>query len=331
MKIKTVSGILFSSLIVLSCADKSALLSKGEERVEPVPADVTTTAKRISGSRVSMWLPEGMHRPSRALTLVLDNPPLIVNWAEITTHGKVAIESGVLEGIKKGWKISESEDIKRGGATGFVGTGPGAIDGFTRRMIGLAAGESAAGIAVDFITESAEQAERIIDSAELAQNAELDPLAMYGIEIGDLAGFEVQEMANLIMLREIGARPPLRPGAPGLSIFFHPLSKQDMSAKERDRMLGGALRGALSVFNPDFDRFQSAKIEIDGKQGQLVSGPGKRNGTVLTLFGFMVPDEGSGMIGFGSADQGVAEDVLPRFERILKSLRFDDRVLGPIK
>lgn len=282
--------------------------------------------KRLNGSRVSLWLPEGMYRPTRLMALRLDDPSLIVVLTEGTAGGPEGAR-GFLAGMQESASLVSSTQLERGEAKGFVGEAPSNVEGMTRKMMGLTAGTATAGVVVQYAPEGQVLAERILGSVQLDGGAKLDPLALSGIKVGELAGFEVHPgISQPITFFEAGVTPPLAPEAAAIALMVLPYPKAEVSDEDLGQMLGSV----LGNLNPKMDKLKPAELQVDGKPTFAFVAPGERDGAAIVVLAFITRYEDSALAGFAHVGAAKADTVLPRIQQLVKSIQLDPATVGPL-
>lgn len=309
------------ALVWCGCSGAPAPAAKSS----PVAAP-QAQGQRLNGSRLSLWLPEGMYRPTRLMALRLDDPMLIVVVTEGTANGPEGAR-GFLVGMQESAKLLSSSPLERGQAKGFLGEAPSNIEGMTRRMMGLVAGNATAGVVVQYVPEGQALAERILGSVQLDGAAKLDPLALSGVKVGDLAGFEVHPaISQPITFFEAGVKPPLAPDAAALALMVLPYPKADVSDDELGQMLGST----LGNLNPKMDQLKPIELQIDGKPTFAFSAPGERDGAAIVVFAFITRYQDSALAGFAHVGAAKADAVLPRMQQLARSIQLDPGTVGPL-
>jgi hypothetical protein len=290
----------------------------------PNGAAAPLESKVLKGSRLSMWLPDGMYRGTRLLALRLDEPLVVVALAEFTGADEAAAEQ-LLAGMREGAELPQAEETTRGGARGFIGAAPG-INGMTKQILGLKAGKAGALVVVQYQPSGEDIAKHILDSVRVDERAEMDPLLLAGITLGDRAGLEVATtMSQPIILSEKGARPPLSSTALRFALMTAPYPKADVSDEELGQMLGGA----IADLKPDTSRAKGSEFQLDGRPAFYLIAPGEADGKPVAIYGFVARGKDSALVGFGHVGVASADKDLPRLERLVQSLKLDDGILGP--
>ena len=290
----------------------------------PDGSAVAAGPKVLKGSRLSMWLPDGMYRGTRLLALRLDEPLLVVALAEFTGEDEAG-GAQLLAGMREGAELPQAEETTRGDARGFIGAAPG-INGMTKQILGLKSGKTGALLVVQYQAGAEALAKRILDSVRVDEHAQLDPLQLAGISLGDFAGLEVMPtLSQPILLVEKGARPPLSSKALRFTLVNMPYPKADVSDEELGQMLGGA----IGDLKPDTERAKGSEFQLDGRPAFFMIAPGASDGEPVAIYGFIARGQDTALVGFGHVGVASAEKDLPRIERLVQSLKFDDSVLGP--
>lgn len=290
----------------------------------PDGAATAATAKVLKGSRLSMWLPDGMYRGSRLLALRLDEPLVVVALAEFTGDDEAG-GAQILAGMREGAELPRAEEATRGEARGFIGAAPG-INGMTKQILGLKSGKTGALVVVQYQAGGEAIAKRILDSVRVDEQAPMDPLQLSGYSLGDLAGLEVKTtMSQPIVLVEKGSRPPLSPTALSFALVTMPYAQADVSEEELGKMLGRA----IADLKPDTERAKGSEFQLDGRPAFYMIAPGEKDGQKVAIYGFIARGQDTALVGFGHVGLDSAEKDLPRLEGLVQSIKFDDSVLGP--
>jgi len=277
------------------------------------------------GSRVSLWAPKAMRRPTRLQYLRQDDPLIVVAVAELTARDPAETKS-MLAGAARGAAVSDEKPVKRGNAQGFSGQAAPDITGLSRRVVALADGPAVTVVIVQYQAAAASVADKISESVTLDGSQSLDPLALNGIKIGDDAGFSVSDAASHpVTFFEKGKPTPLRPGEPLFELLSVPYPKPDTS----DRELGALLGVTLGHYAPDMSKANLNSFEISHGPAFVMSVPGKADGVAVGLYAFIVRRPDTAFIGFGHVRPLAMKDVAPRFERLVKSIELDDSVFSP--
>lgn len=290
----------------------------------PAGVEATASSKVLKGSRLSMWLPDGMYRGSRLLALRLDEPLVVVALAEFTGQDEAG-GAQILAGMREGAELPQAEEAQRGEARGFIGAAPG-INGMTKQILGLKSGKTGALIVVQYQAGGEAIAKRILDSVRVDEQAPMDPLQLAGIAVGDLAGLEVTTtMSQPIVLAEKGARPPIAAKALRFALITMPYAQAEVSDEELGQMLGRA----IGDLKPDTERAKGSEFKLDGRPAFFMIAPGESDGEKVAIYGFVARGQDTALVGFGHVGVANAEKDLPRLERLVQSIKFDDSVLGP--
>src|SRR5258705_4395789 len=125
-------GLLFGCF---ACSPKAAAPPQATADAVAVESGKT----RLSGSRVSLWTPKEMRRPSRLAYLRMDEPLVVLAITELTGRDAAATKL-MLDGAKDGAKLSDEKPVTHGAASGFIGHGTSDETGLRRQILGLAAG-----------------------------------------------------------------------------------------------------------------------------------------------------------------------------------------------
>ena len=278
------------------------------------------------GSRVSLWLPEGAVRPLRMLLYVNENPGVSVGIMEMTgADEKAAGEMlrGAIDGATE-QGLEEQSPASRGAASGILAQGE--VRGLAVKVLLLRQGLAIASITVQHEPSAAAIVEKILASIRVNEKAALDPLAVHGMAIADLRGFEVWPMmAHPIVLREPGTKPPFPPGAPLLALMVLPYEKPDPT----DQELGQALGGLLANMQPNLEQAKHRPFKLDDLPAVEVIAPGKKDGVEIEAYGFIARGADSAIAGFGHVGKERSADVVQRFAGLVGSIQLDDSIVGP--
>lgn len=312
-------------------APASLVVSRSEAVVPaPAPAAAPVVSKSDAGrtvhwqgSRVSLWAPNSMNRPTRLQYLRQDEPLVVVALAEMTADNEPAIAQ-MLAGAKRGAGVTGEMPVTRGTARGFVGQGTPDDTGLARRVLALSDGLAAAIVIAQYAEAAAPLVEKILESVKLDGRAELDPLALSGISIGDDAGFAVSNAtSHPVMLFEKGRRPPLDPGEPSFVLISLPYPRPNTPDEELGNMLGVM----LAKFEPFMPAAKTDEFPIAGRPGFVISLPGKNGQTPIGLYGFVARSPDVAFAGFGHVRVKGMNQVAPRFERLVRSIKLDDSIV----
>jgi hypothetical protein len=170
-------------------------------------------------------------------------------------------------------------------------------------------------------------AEKVLGSVEFDGAAPLDPLAIHGVSIGRMEGMEVWPiMSQPILLREPGVEPPFPPDKASLALVIAPLPKPNPTDEELGLYLGGMLKD----LKPDMNQVKSRDTTVSGVPSVELVVPGENDGEPVMIYGFVVRTKDSLFGGFGHVGQKRADVFMPKFAKIVESIRLDDSVLGPL-
>ena len=288
------------------------------------PAAPDGKVTELPGSRVSLWLPSGMQRPTRLPFLKLAEPLLVVSFGEFTRDP--ASTDTFLAGAKDGAKMGESRPVSRGQAHGFLGHVAADETGLERQILALAAGGAVAMINLHYAKEAEPLVSKIVESVELDAEKPLDALALSGIQLGDRAGFEPSSAAAPpLLLTEPGVKPPLN-GAPSLALMSVVYPKPNLSDNELGEMLGAS----LGHYQPDMRAAHEEELKIGTCPAYSFDAPGKDQGAPVIVYGFIARCPDSALLGLATARLAQAKAVLPRFQRVVRSLQLDDSILQAV-
>lgn len=288
----------------------------------PAPEPAVT---HWSGSRVSLWVPKEMRRPTRLAFFKMDDPVAVIAIAEMTAPGGAPVTE-MLEGARSGSELTDEQPVTRGNAKGFIGKAKSDETGRTRQLLGLGEGSAAAVIVAQYDERAAPVVQRILDSVELDAKAKLDPLALHGVGIGDMAGFETWDAASQpIILADQGARPPIAAGVATFAFMSMPYPKPEISDDELGQMLGSV----VGKLQPDMAKAKMDTFKISGTDAFVVAVPGQKDGKPVGVYAFILRRPDSAFLGWGDVALSEFEKTLPRYERLVKSVRLDDTIFTP--
>jgi len=321
MRMKHWVGLALCGLGLIGCGAKAA-----EQPAAQTPAQAAVSepgTARWAGSRVSLATPPNMKRPTRLAYFKLEEPLIVIAIAEMTAPDGKAAE--MMEGARNGAKLVDEKAATRGTARGFVGHGTTDQNGLERQVLGLEQAGAVAIVVAQYQKEAEATVERILDSVRLDASAKLDPLALHGISIGDPAGFEVWNVTSQpIIMADLGARPPVPDSVAKFALLSMPYPKPDFSDEELGQMLGSV----IGKKQPDMQKAKMTTSEIAGTPAFVVTAPGQEDGKPIGIFAFILRRPDSAFLGFGDVALSKLEATLPRYERLVKSLRLDDGVFS---
>jgi hypothetical protein len=311
-------------LATSACGGASSAPKAAEAEGAASPAGQLVTPP---GSRVSLWLPAGTERPMRMLVFVRVNPTISLAIVEMTAKDeKVAAEmlNGGIEGVEdKG--LTRDAPVSRGGASGFLARGE--KGGLPMKVLVLRHGLALTTISVQYEAAATAEVDKILESIALNQSAALDPLAMHGVAVRDLRGFEVWPVASQpILLREPGTEPPFPAEAPTLFIMVVPYEEPNPS----DEYLGRVLGSVLVKLEPNMEQAKESKLEVDGRPGFEIVVPGKNDGVDVDVYAFVARGRDSALAGVGHVGKKRSAEVMKRFSDLARSIKLDDSILGPV-
>jgi hypothetical protein len=305
----------------LACGGTSAAPASAPAQAAPTNAE--PSVMRMAGSRVSLWVPPEMRRPTRLAFVKMDEPLALIAIAEMTSPD--GSPTDMLAGAKQGAELVDEQPAERGKAKGFIGNGKSET-GLERRVLALGDGAAIAVIVAQYQKEAAPIVERILDSVQLDGAAALDPLALSGISISDRAGFAVWNTASQpIMLVDEGARPPLSESTASFALMSMPYPKPEISNEELGQMLGSV----IGKKNPNMEKAKMDAFPIAGSEAFVVAVPGEKDGKPVGIYAFITRRPDSAFLGFGDVGLAQFETALPRFERLAKSIQLDDSIFSP--
>ncbi len=271
------------------------------------------------GSRVSLWLPEGMRRLGRAFVYRNSNSNLVVALAELTATEDEAskLVSGVIGGAEG---LEKTSDETEGSLRRVLLSGK-KTDRDARMLI-LEDGGRAATVYVLFSPGYASQAEKILDSVKLDPAAPLDPLELHGLSLGSLGGMEIGNATHQpVVLTRKDQKPPIPKSSAIAFISINPHNYGDAITEEQ---LGALLGTNIANLNPDLENAKVNEVEISGHKAHELLLQGQKDGTPLAIYAYAIPDGDCAVIAVAyvqmdHADQEMA-DVVP----LLRSLELGD-------
>jgi hypothetical protein len=277
-----------------------------------------------AGSRVSLWTPAAMRRPTRLPYLRQEDPLVLIGLAEMSADDAAGLQQ-MMAGAKHGAELSEEAPAKHGSAQGFIGRAAPDASGLSRQVLGLADGLAAVIIVAQYQAPAAPLVTKILDSVTLDSTVVLDPLAVNGIRIADDAGFAVSNSSSHpVLLLDKGKKPPLRPEDSLLTLLSLPYPKPGTSDEELGQMLGLI----LARYQPFMPAAKMDSFAIAGRPGFVISAPAKNDGRPIGLYGFVARCPDVAFAGFGHTPVGSMNRVAPRFERLVKSITLDDTIFS---
>jgi hypothetical protein len=306
-------------------APTASLPADEPAKVGQAPAADAGRVVHWKGSRVSLWAPNAMQRPTRLQYLRQESPLVVVAVAEMTADNEAATKQ-ILSGAKQGAELKQETPAAHGSARGFTGKSEPDPSGMARQILALADGPAVTIVIAQYQASAAPLVTRILDSVVLDGKAELDPLALNGISIGDDAGFAVSNgFSQPVMFADKGRKPPIGPGEPSFVLMSLPYVKPDTS----DRELGIMLGTTLAKYQPDMSRASMDSFAIDGREAFIIAAPGMYESTAVGVYGFILRRPDLAFAGFGHVRAVAMKQVGPRFERLVKSIRLDDSIISP--
>jgi hypothetical protein len=268
-----------------------------------------------------------MRRPSRLQYLRQDEPLVVIAVAEMTAEDLASTQQ-MLAGARDGAGVVEQRPVEHGKSQGFLGRGAPDGSGLSREVLGLADGLSAVIIVAQYQPAAAPLVAKILDSVTLDPSAELDPLALNGIQLGDDAGFVVdRSSSHPVLLYERGKKLPLKPGEPSFMLLSLPYPKSEISDQELGQLLGLT----LAKFRPFMPSAKMDAFPIAGRQAFVMSVPAFSDKIPVGLYAFVVRCPDVAFAGFGHVELSAMNRVAPRFERLVKSLTLDDALIESAK
>jgi hypothetical protein len=166
----------------------------------------------------------------------------------------------------------------------------------------------------------------MLDSVKLNEADALDAIALSGISAGDKAGLEVSSRVSTpVLFTEPGVKPPLN-GAPSLAILSVPYPKPDMTDEELGQMLGGA----LVRYQPDATKVKEAELKIGPCPAYTLIAPGQDQSKPIIVYGMIARCPDSALLGIGTLPAAAEKKMLPRFDKIVRSLSLDNSIFAQV-
>lgn len=305
---------------VVAPVEPKAAETKPSEPSASAPLPTEGSETRINGSRVQLWLPVGMERRTRMPAFVLRDPRIVVSFTEFTLDPGGSEQ--FLEGAKEGAELKDSQPVMRGKLHGFVGHTAVDESGTRQQISGVALGKAAVVITVRYPEAAESLVGKMLDSVVLHEEEALDPFALSGMSAGDTAGLEVSNRVSTpILFTERGVKPPLK-GAPSLAILSVPYPKPNLSDDELGQMLGGA----LVRYQPDTNKVKEGELTIGTCPAYTLTTTGQDQGKAVVVFGMIARCPDSAILGIGTLPVAAEKKMLPRFDKIIHSLKLDNSV-----
>jgi hypothetical protein len=268
-----------------------------------------------------------MERPIRMLLFVREEPAISIAIGESTARdekGAVEMMQGGVEAMDE-LNLTERSEVSRGGASGVQGRGE--KNGLLIRSLALRHATALTTIIMQHDRAASADVDEIIESVTLNPKAELNPLRMHGLTIGDLQGLEIWPvMSHPVMLREPGTEPPFPADALTFALMVLPYAEPNPT----DRDLGKALGRVVGHLRPDMERAAPSKFELGGRQGFEIVAPGQKDGAVIDVYAFMVRGNDSAFAGFGHVGKKQSAETVKRLSKLVRSVELDDSILGPV-
>ncbi len=311
-------------------ASPAASSSAAPQPVEPKPgpAHVALPSEgndlRLKGSRVQVWLPSGMQRPTRLPAFRLREPLMAVSFAEFTLEP--AGSEKFLSGAEEGAELTDSHPYTKGKLHGFVGHTKIEDPGMRQQVLGIANGNAAAIVTVQYAEVAEPLAAKILDSVLLFEDDALDALALSGISVGDKANLEVSNRVSTpILFTEPGVKPPLN-GAAALVILSVPYPKPNLTDQELGEMLGGS----VGRYAPNMEKAKEEELKVGSCPAYSLTAPGLDQGKPILLYGLIARCPDSALLVTGTLRSGDEKKLLPRFQKVVRSLTLDDSIFAPL-
>jgi hypothetical protein len=263
----------------------------------------------------------------RMLVFVRPDPTITIAIVEMTANDEKSA-SEMLHGMTEAFEkkgFTSSSPVSRGGANGFLARGE--TRGLPTKLLVLRHGLALATVTVQHEAAATAEVDKILESIAVNQGAALDPLAMHGIAVGDLRGFEVWPVTSQpILLREPGTEPPFPADAPSLFVMVVPYEEPNPP----DEYLGRILGSLLVKLKPDMEQAKETKLDVDGRPGFEIVVPGNNDGADVDVYAFVARGRDSALAGVGHVGKKRSAEVLKRFSSLARSIKLDDSILGPV-
>lgn len=304
-------------------ASAAAQAPAAEPKPEPAPAPALPTEgsdTRLNGSRIQVWLPAGMQRPTRMPAFRLPEPRLAVSFAEFTLDP--ASSEKFLAGAKDGAELTDGHPYVKGKLHGFVGHAKVEEPGMRQQVLGIANGNAAAIVTLQYAEVAEPLAAKILDSVLLFEDGALDALALSGVSVADKAGLEAStRVSTPILFTEPGVKPPLN-GAPALVILSVPYPKPQLTDEELGQMLGGS----VGRYAPDMQKAKEEELKIGSCPAYSLTAPALEQGKPILLYALIARCPDSALLVTGTMRHADEKKLLPRFQKIVRSLKLDDSI-----
>jgi hypothetical protein len=281
------------------------------------PAEVVT---KWRGSRVSMSTPPELRRLSNATELRMTRPEVALVVIEVTA----ANVEGVLGGLKKQLGVQDELPVTRGAAKGFMGAAQSEETKETNKqtsVLALAAANAGVLIVADYEADAAPIVKRVLSTVQLDATARLDPLALHGVQVGDMAGFEVSdEISTPIKFVEKG-KSMLPAAAFELKVMPAP---SDAAVAGLSEALFSEARASSTVSD-----FKKEARTIAGQPAVVATFTDQQDGQPIGGYLVVAQSAGSVMIGASKAVLADHRELVPRLERLMGSLQLDPSLSAP--
>ena len=281
------------------------------------PAEVADPAfsPLVPGSRVSLTLPPGAERFSRAYAFRRLDPLIAIVVTETTAPS--GHESEMLRGIAVGAKeFGELEEAMRGDtrelrAQGTVNENPAS-------MLVLARDGAIATIMVVYVPETRPEAEAVLESVRLNATAALDPLAIHALSLTPRGPLEVLDTLHQPIM--LGNPSRSTPGPLTEPVAFISVVPHNEGNDISDEALGGLLGSAIGDLGPDMQSAKVGNLDLNGSPATEFVAAGMKDGQPIAIYAYIVRDGGAVLISVGYVAQSVADAKMPDVVETLRSL-----------
>ena len=210
----------------------------------------------------------------------------------------------------------ETREIKRAGLTGTVSR---MSVGKEKTTVADVAGDNGAFATViaTYDPRLEKTAEDVVSTIDLESQARLDPFAMLGLRLFDVAGFDLADgPAPPVVLKETGL--PLEPGTATYSVAVLP-APPSLAASPADA-LRDVLTAQLAIHSIDLKPDAVSTTMIDGMKAAETTADEPGQGGAR-IYAAALMDQGAVLVFKGRVGVSRAGHFLDRFQRMTRSVR----------
>lgn len=299
--------------------ESTSATSESESTREKSDVNALVTKPVAPGSRLTVWLPDGVERLGRAFIYRNSNSNLVIALAELTaTEGEGSqLVSGVVGGAQG---LELESDATKGALRKVLLTGK-KMDREARLLL-LEEGGRAATIYVLFSAVYAKQAEKILASAKLDPRATLDPLRLHGLTLGPLGGMEIGNTTHQpVLLTRKDQTPPIPSTSAVAFISINPHNYGDAITSEQ---LGGIVGANIANLNPNFEEAKINELVISGHPAQELLLQGEKDGIPMAIYTYAIPDGDCAIVAVAYVQRDKADTEMADVVPLLRSLELGD-------